>query len=88
MNQSNRFQIVLVQIGLNGKETKMICQNLEDLSNYNQPLAFGALLKASLIVANVIDLTSSIPLQEQLKQKYNSGFELHTWTDLPHGSGK
>ena len=47
----------------------------------------GALLKAALICAKVVDFPSDISLKVQLKNKYGSGFEMETWSNLPHGSG-
>ena len=47
----------------------------------------GALLKAAFVCADIVDLKSSVSLERQLKNKYSSGFELHTWSTLPHGSG-
>lgn len=37
--------------------------------------------------ANIIDLSSPKTLQQQLKEKYGAGFEVHSWSNLPHGSG-
>ena len=48
----------------------------------------GALLKAAFVCAEIIDLKSSQTLKEQLEAKYQGGFELHSWTNLPHGSGE
>jgi len=47
----------------------------------------GALLKAALICAKVVDFPSDISLKVQLQNKYSSGFEMETWSNLPHGSG-
>ena len=37
--------------------------------------------------ANIIDLSSPETLQQQLKRKYGAGFEVHSWSNLPQGSG-
>ncbi|XP_010642732.1 L-fucose kinase isoform X4 [Fukomys damarensis] len=47
----------------------------------------GALLKAAFICAGIVDVRSELPLHEQLLQTFGGGFELHTWSELPHGSG-
>ena len=47
----------------------------------------GALLKAAVCCANIIDITSSKTLQQQLKEKYGGGFEVQSWSNLPQGSG-
>ena len=49
------------------------------------PIA-GALLKACFCF-NLITLPSEETLEAQLKDKYGGGFELHTWSNLPVGSG-
>ncbi|XP_053558225.1 L-fucose kinase [Bombina bombina] len=67
--------------------TQVTCKRLSDLQDYCQPHAPGALLKAAFICSGTVDLASQKSLQEQLSEKYGGGFELHTWSDLPHGSG-
>ncbi|XP_072492684.1 L-fucose kinase isoform X2 [Notamacropus eugenii] len=67
--------------------TELVCQNLEDLQDYCQPHAPGALLKAAFICAEIVQLRSPESLQTQLHHGFGGGFELHTWSDLPHGSG-
>jgi fucokinase len=47
----------------------------------------GALLKAAVCCANIIDITSSKTLQQQLREKYGGGFEVQSWSNLPKGSG-
>eukprot|EP00039_Didymoeca_costata_P007148 m.96786 g.96786 ORF g.96786 m.96786 type:complete len:1097 (-) comp13559_c0_seq1:132-3422(-) len=61
--------------------------HLDDLRNYTQPQAPGALLKAAFCCADIVSIDSDKTLQEQLKEAYGSGFELHTWSNLPTGSG-
>ena len=36
---------------------------------------------------DIVTLPSSESLTEQLRKKYNAGFELHTWSVAPQGSG-
>ncbi|XP_005345726.1 L-fucose kinase isoform X1 [Microtus ochrogaster] len=66
---------------------KIVCRSLNDLQDYCQPHAPGALLKAAFICAGIVHVHSDIPLCEQLLHSFNGGFELHTWSELPHGSG-
>ncbi|XP_055477454.1 L-fucose kinase isoform X2 [Psammomys obesus] len=47
----------------------------------------GALLKAAFICAGIVHVHSKVPLREQLLRSFSGGFELHTWSELPHGSG-
>lgn len=47
----------------------------------------GALLKAAFICAQVVQFPSQKPLQAQLMESFGGGFEVHTWSKLPHGSG-
>lgn len=66
---------------------KIVCRSLDDLQDYCQPHAPGALLKAAFICADIVHVNSEVPLHEQLLRSFNGGFELHTWSELPHGSG-
>lgn len=47
----------------------------------------GALLKVAFICAGIVDVRSKLSLSEQLLRTFGGGFELHTWSELPHGSG-
>ena len=47
----------------------------------------GALLKTAFICGNIIQLESNQSLSEQLQDKYGGGFEIHSWSNLPLGSG-
>lgn len=66
---------------------KIVCQSLDELQDYCQPHAPGALLKAAFICAGIVHIRSELPLREQLLRTFGGGFELHTWSELPHGSG-
>ncbi|XP_046290676.1 L-fucose kinase isoform X1 [Marmota monax] len=66
---------------------KIVCRSLDDLKDYCQPHAPGALLKAAFICAGIVHVHSERPLREQLLHTFGGGFELHTWSELPHGSG-
>jgi len=82
------LEVVLVLLGQEGRESRIVCRQLEEMLTYNQPLTPGALLKAAVIVAEVIDIKSPLSLAEQLQQRYGCGFELKTWSNLPQGSGE
>lgn len=47
----------------------------------------GALLKACFCLLDIVTLPSNETLSEQLSRKYQAGFELHTWSTAPQGSG-
>lgn len=47
----------------------------------------GALLKACFCLLDIVTLPSNETLSEQLGRKYQAGFELHTWSTAPQGSG-
>ncbi|XP_070616674.1 L-fucose kinase isoform X4 [Erythrolamprus reginae] len=66
---------------------ELVCRDLEDLRDYCQPHMPGALLKAALVCTHIVDLLSPQTLREQLQERFGGGFELHTWSHLPHGSG-
>ncbi|XP_053843602.1 L-fucose kinase isoform X1 [Vidua macroura] len=66
---------------------ELVCQELEHLQDYCQPHAPGALLKAAFICTQVVQFPSQRPLRAQLMESFGGGFEVHTWSKLPHGSG-
>uniref|UniRef100_A0A8C3JWJ8 L-fucose kinase n=1 Tax=Calidris pygmaea TaxID=425635 RepID=A0A8C3JWJ8_9CHAR len=66
---------------------ELVCQELEHLRDYCQPHAPGALLKAAFICTQVVRFPSQKPLRVQLLENFRGGFEVHTWSKLPHGSG-
>lgn len=66
---------------------KIVCCSLDDMRGYCQPQAPGALLKAAFVCAGVVSVSSELSLREQLLRAFGGGFELHTWSELPHGSG-
>ncbi|XP_038663039.1 L-fucose kinase isoform X2 [Scyliorhinus canicula] len=78
LNSGGREQRIAMEI---------VCHSLEDLQDYSQPRAPGALLKAAFICTEIIQYPSQTSLQDQLMAGFNGGFELHTWSSLPHGSG-
>ncbi|KAM9289175.1 L-fucose kinase isoform 3-T3 [Morus bassanus] len=66
---------------------ELVCRELEHLQDYFQPHAPGALLKAAFICTQVVQFPSQKPLWAQLMESFGGGFEVHTWSKLPHGSG-
>ncbi|XP_067905880.1 L-fucose kinase [Heterodontus francisci] len=70
-----------------GLAMEIVCQSLEDLQDYCQPHAPGALLKAAFICTEIICYPSQVSLRDQLMAGFGGGFELCTWSSLPHGSG-
>ncbi|XP_043293993.1 L-fucose kinase isoform X3 [Cervus canadensis] len=66
---------------------KIVCCSLDDMRGYCQPQAPGALLKAAFICAGFVSVSSELSLREQLLRAFGGGFELHAWSELPHGSG-
>nr|XP_056718645.1 L-fucose kinase [Euleptes europaea] len=74
--------------GLEGEVVaELVCRQLEDLQDHCQPHAPGALLKAAFICTRVVTLHSQRTLRDQLEERFGGGFELRTWSRLPHGSG-
>ncbi|NWY90532.1 FUK kinase, partial [Loxia curvirostra] len=66
---------------------ELVCRELEHLQDYCQPHAPGALLKAAFICTQIVQFPSQRPLRAQLMESFGGGFEVHTWSKLPHGSG-
>lgn len=82
------IRLISTSGGLEGEVLmELMCRDLEDLQDYCQPHAPGALLKTALICTKVVDLCSQKTLREQLKERLGGGLELYTWSRLPHGSG-
>lgn len=94
-------QIVLLTSS-SGDSSSLVLTEMRQLEDYYQPQAPGALVKAALFCASVLEETGSAGnvdgsasadsasddrLREQLLTRYSGGFELHTWSDLPQGSG-
>ncbi|XP_071824036.1 L-fucose kinase-like isoform X2 [Apostichopus japonicus] len=66
---------------------RLVLTKLSDLADFTNPQAPGALLKAAFCCAEVVTFPSSTELKDQLIDRYQGGFELMTWSDLPTGSG-
>lgn len=58
-----------------------------NLSFFKFYLFPGALLKAAFICTQIVQFPSQEPLRAQLMRSFGGGFEVHTWSKLPHGSG-
>ncbi|XP_069028897.1 LOW QUALITY PROTEIN: L-fucose kinase [Embiotoca jacksoni] len=67
--------------------TETVCDSLDDLKDYCQPHAPGALLKAVCVCSSLVSLSSQHPLGHQLMERWGGGVELHSWSELPTGSG-
>lgn len=50
-------------------------------------LIVGALLKAAMLCSEIVQYPSESTLAQQLFEKHGGGFEIYTWSNLPHGSG-
>ncbi|XP_072242727.1 L-fucose kinase [Leuresthes tenuis] len=70
-----------------GVSSETVCDSLDDLKDYCQPHAPGALLKAVCVCSGLVSLSSQDPLGRQLMQRWGGGVELHSWSELPTGSG-
>ncbi|XP_038138118.1 L-fucose kinase isoform X1 [Cyprinodon tularosa] len=70
-----------------GASTAIVCESLDELRDYCQPHAPGALLKAICVCSGLVSLSSQHPLEHQLLQRWGGGVELHSWSELPTGSG-
>lgn len=70
-----------------GKQQKGVDYSRSQSSLNGACPSAGALLKAAFICAGIVDVHSKLSLSEQLLRTFGGGFELHTWSELPHGSG-
>lgn len=78
---------VVLILGRDENCERIVCKEMEDLRNYTQVNSPGTVLKAAFFCADILTQKSRETLKEQLLNKYKGGFELQTWSDLPHGSG-
>uniref|UniRef100_A0A8B9ZK13 Fucose kinase n=1 Tax=Anas platyrhynchos TaxID=8839 RepID=A0A8B9ZK13_ANAPL len=60
---------------------ELVCRELEDLRDFCQPHA------PALPCQGVMWVIELEPLRAQLTRSFGGGFEVHTWSKLPHGSG-
>ncbi|KAF6026786.1 FUK [Bugula neritina] len=67
--------------------TKIVISDVDQLRDYYQPQSPGALLKTAFICSKIVNLDCELNLEQQLVKSFGGGFELHTWSNLPHGSG-
>ena len=84
----NHIQIVMKESAdENETDLRLFFKDLNEFKDYNKPLVAGCLMKAVCIYTKLVELDSSETLDEQLQRKIGGTLELHTWTNLPHGSG-
>jgi len=80
-------KIVFRLLGENAYSTQTVeCEKLSDLSDFELPCNPGALLKACVLLTRVVNLDGP-SLKTQLFKHFGGGFELQSWSNLPHGSG-
>ncbi|GFV68206.1 l-fucose kinase [Trichonephila clavipes] len=78
---------ITLKIGLGEINQVILIKDMKDILNYDQPNAQGALLKAALICTEVVNISCGKTLQEQLLSKFEGGFEIQSWSNLPQGCG-
>lgn len=85
----SRLKLELFVMGSDGSVVEQLeLTELSHLANYSQPHAPGALLKAALVCAEIVDLGSNDSLAAQLTAKFGCGFRIQSMSSLPQGSGK
>nr|XP_045618620.1 L-fucose kinase-like [Procambarus clarkii] len=84
---TSEFHIVCTLRDWSGGDVRLTWTTLDDLRDYDNPVAPGALVKATLLYCKVVDLTSEDSLAVQLKDRYDGGLEVEVWSHLPQGSG-
>ena len=62
-------------------------KTFDDLRNYCDPRASGALLKAAIVFSGLVDQNDGLELRDYLDQRFESGLEIRTKSLLPEGSG-
>lgn len=79
--------IVCVLRDWSGGDVRLTWSQLEQLGDYDNPVAPGALVKVVLLYCRLVDLHSEDTLMSQLNERYNAGVEVEVWSQLPQGSG-
>ncbi|XP_047496936.1 LOW QUALITY PROTEIN: L-fucose kinase-like [Penaeus chinensis] len=79
--------IVCVLRDWSGGDVRLTWSQLEQLGDYDNPVAPGALVKVVLLYCRLVDLHSEDTLTSQLTERYNAGVEVEVWSQLPQGSG-
>ncbi|XP_076469815.1 L-fucose kinase-like [Babylonia areolata] len=85
-----RIQEPVIRLELVGNgevSSVVVCRELTDMEDYCQPHAPGSLLKAAFVCCDMVNVTSPTPLAQQLTTAFGGGFEMQSWSNLPHGSG-
>lgn len=65
----------------------LIWTSMDDIRDYHQPLAPGALFKCAVIALGLVDPMSSRSLYDQLNYNVGGGIEIRMKSTLPQGSG-
>ncbi|KAH9499097.1 hypothetical protein Btru_006679 [Bulinus truncatus] len=81
------YMLRLTIINENASDTTVECHTLADMEDFCQPHAPGSLLKAAVISVDLVDIHSTVSLSQQLMDNFGCGFEIQSWSNLPHGSG-
>jgi len=84
--KARRIRDPVLRFHIDNHQEPLICSHLTDLLDYSKPHAPGALIKACILSIDVISITSSESLEEQLTRR-GGGLELVTWSNVPTGSG-
>lgn len=84
-----RIKNLEIQLILGKTDTApiVVVNHINQLTDYNQPNAEAALLKAAIVYVGLVDMNTNIDLSQQLKEKYGGGFKIQAWSLLPQGSG-
>lgn len=70
-----------------GGDLQLVWTELEQLRDYDNPVAQGALVKAVLLYCHTVDISSDESLASQLNNRYGGGIEIEVWSMLAKGSG-
>jgi len=82
-----RPHIELLILAATSHHFHIVCKELNDLADYSQPNAPGALIKACFCAAKLVDINGTETLAQQLMSSYGGGFQVESMADLPYGSG-
>ncbi|KAK8795498.1 hypothetical protein WA158_000155 [Blastocystis sp. Blastoise] len=79
--------VLVLQPPENTASSPMVWRTLDDIKDYHQPLAPGALFKCGVIALGLVNMNSGIELYKQLDFNVGGGIEVRMSSNLPQGSG-
>lgn len=84
--EARRIEEPILELSAEKDDAPLRCHTLDDLRDFDHPLAPGALFKSAILCAGIVSLQSPLSLQEQLRMG-GGGLQIRSAVHLPKGSG-